>query len=448
MRQALSMRGQHLRGLPIFTSVVAAAAMVAFAAGSVAGAKNVHYAGVRASGSVSEGIRARKSHSPREHYQLSTIYNFGNGKDGGSPAGAAPLLDAIGALYIAAESGGTTNNGAVVKLTPSGSSYAESVLNSFHGHIGAFPFGGLIADTSGALYGTTTFGGTGNRGLVYKITPSGSSYSETVLYRFGKYPDGSYPQGALLSDGTGALYGTTLGGGKYQRGTVFKLTPSGSGYAESIVYDFRGGSDGAKPYSDLSTDASGAFYGMTELGGNKNHGVVFKLTPSGSGYTESILHRFAGFPEDGAYPVQSRLIPDGTGAFYGITSLGGARGFGAVFKVTPSRTGYSETVVHSFRGHPDDGSVPASLLLAHDAKFYGTTALGGLSNAGTIFELAPTGSGYIARVLYSFQNKLDGTSPIGLTVDSTGSLYGVTGAGGLCAPCGTVFKLTPSRDRS
>jgi uncharacterized repeat protein (TIGR03803 family) len=290
-------------------------------------------------GGVVAADKARPDHTA---YHFSVIYSFQNGADGGSPNDGNLIADLTGALYGSTESGGN-GLGVVYKLTPSGSGYTQSVLHAFQGSPtdGGLGFAGLLADKSGALYGTTFFGGVGhparafNRGAVYKLTPSGSGYTESVLYSFQDPPDGRYPIGTLIADKTGALYGATGYGGVRNNGIVFKLTPSRSGYSKSDVYRFHG-HDGRTPYSGVIADQNGALYGTTEFGSDKNLGVVFKLTPSGSGYTESVLHSFQGFPSDGANPVGDPLIPDGAGGFYGTTTLGGARGYGNVFRLRPS----------------------------------------------------------------------------------------------------------------
>ncbi len=222
------------------------------------------------------------------------IYAFPFNKNGPPdlPQGsipAAPLIaDSSGALYGTAQYGGNENTcedqneecGVVFKLTPSASGYSESVLHSFADRTdGAFPVAGVILDGKGALYGTTPFGGTPGQGIVFKLTPSGSTYSESILYTFqGGSGDGGLPMASLISDSSGALYGTTALGGSANLGIVFKLTPSGSNYTEHVLYSFQGGADGAVPYAALIADASGALYGTTLHGGAADAGTVFKLT--------------------------------------------------------------------------------------------------------------------------------------------------------------------------
>jgi uncharacterized repeat protein (TIGR03803 family) len=413
--------------------------------------------------------------APRER----VLYSFPGGAQGDVPDGDL-LADGTGALYGTTRAGGATTCGGgcgtVFKLTPSGQKYTYSVLYAFTGgQDGAEPFAGLVADGNGALYGTTSFGGNaaacpnitqGNGcGTVFKLTPVGSSYAETVLYRFHGNADGAYPLADLILDRSGALYGTTwLGGASNCKmlgltgcGTVFKLTPSGATYSKSTLYTFAGGAnDGARPAAALLADAGGALYGTTEFGAGK--GTVFKLTPSASGYAETILYRFSSIAA-GANP-KGALIADATGALYS-TTLSGKKGpgckiasreigCGTVFKLTPSRSGYTETVLHQFQGGSDGFAPAAGLVAGKHGRLYGTTYAGG-AGAGTVFELAPSGSGYQETVLlrfrYDFMRNGGAFPAAALIADHKGDLYGTTELGGHhCVSeggCGVVFRLKP-----
>ena len=329
----------------------------------------------------------------------------------------------------------------------------EAVLNSFSGAYGANPEAGLVMDSSGNLYGTTFYGGTNNAGTVFKFTPS--SYTETVLYSFTGGTDGRWPQTTLVMDSSGNLYGTTLYGGAYNYGTVFRVTPSGT---ETVVHAFTGGTDAVDPNGTLVMDSAGNLYGTTLSGGVHNDGTVFELTPSGTGsYAETVLYSFAGAPADAADPT-GPLVMDSSGNLYGttsygITSSGSANGSGAVFKLTPSGTGsYTETVLYSFTGGADGGS-PTGLVLDSSGNLCGTTFSGGANKDGAVFKLTPSGTGsYTETVVYSFAGgPADGENPYGSPVlDQAGNLYGTTyygGASGNAAGAtggGTVFMVTPS----
>jgi uncharacterized repeat protein (TIGR03803 family) len=405
------------------------------------------------------------------------LYTFQGGTDGAEPY--AGLLAAGGEFYGTTFSGGTGPSGGagtVFKVSPSGT---ESILYRFQGGFdAAHPQAGLIAGGGGVLYGASVYGGgatlcTGGCGTVYELTPSGSGYSERVLYAFQGGSDGASPFG-LLIDKSGALYGTTaLGGGSTACttgsgvtgcGTVFKLTPSGSTYTETILHSFQAGSDGIGPRGTLIADTHGALYGTTEYGGgvsactsgsgNAGCGTVFKLTPAGSGYTETVLYRFQGGTTDGWLPRSALLFGTGSdsGSLYGVTVHGGTSGAGTVYKLTTKGFGYTESVIHSFNG--TDGYFPfdenglyfGKCQSSRNARcLYGTTGFGGSAKCfcGTVFKLNLSGA---EKVLYSFKGgrRSDGSDPRGsLVADAAGTLYGTTFGGGLRQGYGIIFKVSP-----
>jgi uncharacterized repeat protein (TIGR03803 family) len=381
------------------------------------------------------------------------------------------LADGTGALYGTTAGGGKYDYGTVFKLTPSKSGYSERILWSFRKDgDGRQPKAGLIADASGALYGTTFEGGTSARcvasgsvivgcGTVFKLTPRESGYSESVLWSFYvAVNDGDGPNAGLLLDPSGALYGTTSVGGTHTLGTVFELTPSSQGYTETVIWNFGKGKDGQLPLAALIMDAKGALYGTTSSGGTKTRrdgagGTVFKLTPAAKGYKEETLWDF-GVRGDGALPAAG-LYADGKGALYGVTAIGGSlrckEGCGTAFKLTPAGKRYKEQILWDFGSHLD-GVQPYSTLIADEnGDLYGTTELGGANRApcedvgcGTVFELMPSGSGYQEAVLWSFGAPNDGALPgVGVVADASGALYGTTPVGGSGALLGTVFKVVP-----
>jgi uncharacterized repeat protein (TIGR03803 family) len=279
---------------------------------------------------------------------------------------------------------------------------------------------------------------------------------ERVLYNFQGSPDGAGPRGTLIADTSGSLYGTTFDGG-VGYGTVFKLSRSGPGYIESVLYTFEGGSDGQTPWAGLIADSTGALYGTTTYGGNlgcdpsRGCGTVYKLTPAGSGYTETVLYSFGSYSGDGTNPGFGALVADKTGALYGTTRSGGSANFGTVFKLTPSGSGYTESLLHSFQFGSDSG-YPAAGLMRKDGNLYGTTEGFCCPSGAVVFRLTPSRNEYRFKTLYTFLGVPDGDQPVGgVIADSTGALYGTTYVGGngppLCGTtlgCGTVFKLTPS----
>jgi uncharacterized repeat protein (TIGR03803 family) len=319
-------------------------------------------------------------------------------------------------------------------------------LVSFNGTNGADPTAPLVQGTDGNFYGTTGLGGTNDRGTVFKMTPSGML---TTLYNFcSQSPppckDGAFPNG-LVQATDGNFYGTTQLGGANGYGTVFKITPNGM---LSTIYNFcsrSGCGDGREPYAGLVQGADGNFYGTTFYGGALGQGTVFEVTPGGA---LTVLHFFCvqSGCTDGANP-QAGLVKGADGDFYGTTEFGGANGIcdfgcGTVFKITPS--GDDLVWVYSFCSQPNcaDGYYPeAGLVQGNDGNFYGTASSGGGDTGiGTIFKITPTG---VLSPLYSFSGA-DGSDPVAALVQAIdGNFYGTTSAGGGTG-VGTIFEITPS----
>jgi uncharacterized repeat protein (TIGR03803 family) len=276
------------------------------------------------------------------------LYNFvqvGKNTTGNAPTGIS--WGPGGVLYGTTRFGGAESYGNVYELHPpaSGSTWLYKSLYAFSGTVGGQGpdyAGGLMSDAAGNLYGTTSNGGPYIWGQVFEISPPatpGGNWTETALYNFGQFPeDGQAPEGTLVFDASGNLYGTAVEDGQYGYGTVFELTPpaSGSGpWMENILYSFHGGRDGANPQSGVVFDKAGNLYGTTdEGGGSANDGTVFELSPSGDGtWKESVLHSFTG-KSDGAQPFAG-LVIDHLGNLYGATGAGGTYGVGTVFRIAP-----------------------------------------------------------------------------------------------------------------
>lgn len=257
--------------------------------------------------------------------------------------------------------------------------------------------------------------------------PAATPYQ--VLFNFSGN-SGNMPTTGLLADRKGNLYGVTNIGGTDNAGTVFKLAPDGT---ETVLYSFTGGNDGATPDCTLTEDKSGNLYGTTFLGGAYGYGVVFKLAPDG---TETVLHAFAGGAQDGAQPHGGVWIGK-KGWLYGATQGGGPSGDGAVFVLKPSG---KIKILHFFSG--TDGSTPeAGVILDKQGNIYGTTLRGGSGSVGTVYKVAADGT---ESVLYAFQNGLDGAEPSSdLIQDKSGNLYGTALIGG-ADYSGVVFEVTPS----
>ncbi len=251
------------------------------------------------------------------------LYNFACGVDGANPY-TGLVRDPQGNLYGAMGSGGDSGYGTVYKVIPTGT---KTVLYNFTG--GADPAPGsqdaLVRDPQGNLYGTTQSGGAYGGGTVFKVTPTGTN---TVLYSFTGGADGGYPIAGLIRDPKGSLYGTTLVGGASGYGTVFEVSSTGT---ETVLYSFTGdGADGIYPNAGLIRDPQGNLYGTTVYGGTYGHGTVFKVTRTG---TETVLHSFTG-GTDGSDPIAG-LVRDPQGNLYGVTSSGGDYGYGTVYKLIP-----------------------------------------------------------------------------------------------------------------
>ncbi len=269
--------------------------------------------------------------------------------------------------------------------------------------------------------------------LALVAASSAQAQTFTVLYTFTNTADGEQPDASLFQDAAGNLYGTTqYGGNKGGFGTVFKLNTKGK---ETVLLSFAGTPDAEDPYSGLTRDKAGNFYGTTLYGGTQGgFGTVFKLHPGGK---ETILHSFAGTP-DGEDP-RSVLVRDAAGNLYGTTQYGGVNGgFGTIFKLDSNG---KLTLLHSFAGTPDGEDPFAGLLRDKAGNFYGTTQFGGTGGGfGTVFKLDAKGK---LTLMHSFSGTPDGVNPLaGLLRDAAGNLYGTTEYGGANGGYGTVFKLT------
>jgi uncharacterized repeat protein (TIGR03803 family) len=351
------------------------------------------------------------------------LHAFKRQADGGDPQ-AGLLLSAKGDLYGTTFLGGdpACSCGTVFEVFPDG---GFTVLYQFKGNDGANPSAGLVADGDGNLYGTTSQGGRGpsGKGTVFKLTPPTAQrghWTETVLHTFTGESDGASPYGSLVLDKAGNLYGTTSRGGVSNDGTVFMVDATSK---ESVLYSFTGSPDGAYPYGWLVRDDSGNLYGTTFEGGDSNYGTVFKLETTGA---ESVLHSFAR-GADGAYP-NAGLTLDASGNLYGTTNAGGDKtDDGVIFKVD-SNTG-AFRLLHTFAGTTNGSSPNAGLIVDDSGNLYGTTTEGGDRDYnGTIFKLDTGGGAF--TVLFTFGGKAGSYPYAGLVRDSASNLYGTTeGAG-------------------
>jgi uncharacterized repeat protein (TIGR03803 family) len=332
--------------------------------------------------------------------QESVLYSFRKAPDGNTPQ-AALVLGPDGTLYGTTNKGGAAGYGTVFKLAQVSGTYRETVVYSFQGGSdGAYPSSALVLDVAGNLYGTTTFGGGTSCplgcGTVFKIDPSGQ---ESILYAFGGAPDGSSPYRGLIEDSAGNLYGTTTGGGVYDLGTVFMLNASGQ---ETILHSFAGTPDGIAPYAALFRDAAGNLFGTTSGGGDKpticpsgGCGTVFEITSAGE---EVVLYSFGNWRDEGD-PIGG-VVKDSAGNLYG-TTLGGTSAqntyyecyinsynrCGTVFQLRPNGT---LTTLYEFNNSNGDAEPQDSLLLDASGNLYGTTQGNHRTGSyGNVFELTP-----------------------------------------------------------
>jgi uncharacterized repeat protein (TIGR03803 family) len=382
--------------------------------------------------------------APLAHAQtFSVIYNFA-GHNGGDPNSGVTIR--AGNLYGTTYSGGTS--GAVYELTRSGSDWVYTPLSFLstgfgpkaravfgpdshlystagdlppnHGVVfdlipplsickvanclwtdnviyrfqgapgdGSVPGSGdLIWDQQGNMYGTTTNGGQNDLGTVYEVMHSGNQYTESVICNFSG-PDGSYPQGGVISDGKGNLFGTTVLGGLYNFGSIFELTYNpGVGWIETVIYSFQNLSDGRQAIAGLVMDASGNLYGTTETNGSQGAGTAFELSPSGNGWTFTLLNSFAGNSNDLCGP-QAPLTLDAAGNLYGTTQCSGTHGLGSIFELTNTGNGWTYTALHDFAGGTDGDYPLSNVTIDTDGSLYGTTSRGGTYGDGVVWMIKP-----------------------------------------------------------
>lgn len=350
--------------------------------------------------------------------------------------------------------------GVTTLLTLSAQAQTYRIIHSFTGGRIGYPQAGLTIDARGNLYGTS-FSGSPN-GTVFTLVRSGPAWILKPLYNFAGGDDGAGTWSPVVFGPDGSLYGTTIAGGgsSCQQqgysgcGTVFKLSPPATAcrtalclWSETVLYRFSGGADGSLPYAGVVFDQAGNLYGTTFLGGTQQEncgeggcGVVYELSPSSGGWTESVLYGFAG-GSNGAHPYYD-VVFDNAGNLYGTTNSSPfINSYGTVFQLAPSGSGWTKTTLHSFQGG-SDGVLPfGGLIVDQSGNLYGTTNEGGTYGGGTVFDLAFDGN-WQYNILYNFN--LYGQPQGSLTMDSTGNLYGTMTEG--MNGWGSIFKLTPTHD--
>jgi len=379
-----------------------------------------------------------------------------------------------------------------LRAVPASAAPVETVLYDFSGAAdGGFSFAALALGAKGALYGTTSAGGSAGLGTVFKLTPPAAGatrWTQAVLHAFTGGADGSAPIVSVILGAKGQLYGVTYQGGGANAGTVFELVPpsgTATSWTEKILYTFTGGADGANPAGRLALAKNGVLYGTTYAGGISGasgyaggNGVVFSLVPPAAGssaWTEHVLYSFKGTGTtngDGEGPNGGVIIGK-TGVLYGVTSIGGVpgvsdlctyrNGCGTVYELLPPAAGksaWTEKVLWRFASISGDGAAPAGEpTFGPNGVLYGLTYDGGSFppyygnlNLGTAYQLTPPEAGSTAwteTVIHDFGYFGDYAYPVGnLIIDSSGALYGAALDAGSLTPVGAsggggVFKLTP-----
>jgi len=401
---------------------------------------------------------------------FSVIHYFSGGDDGGfSTAGLT--MDRAGRLYGTAAGGGSFAGqycpdgcGVVFRLVQAPAGWVVEPLYVFQGDDpakGLSPYAPITFGPDGNLYGTTMSGGNprcyAGCGTVFRLTPPASAcknalcpWTETVIHTFGSGSDGTAPlYGALLFDAAGNIYGTTTAGGAYNRGTVYELTPSQGGWTETILHSFAGAGDGSSPWSSLIFDQQGNLYGTALSGGDlscdfsQGCGTVFELSPSGSGWTETTLYTFEMNTDVGFNP-EGWLLFDGSGNLYGTVPAGGTHQ-GSVYELQPSGGSWTASPLAQFMGN---GGPVAGLTMDASGNLYGTTAASGAYYHGSVFKLAKQGGTWQLTTLHSFDveghegDELHG----GVLRDAHGNLFGTASQGGSgpCVHgCGSIWEITP-----
>ena len=379
------------------------------------------------------GLLLFSGSAPAAASSVTTLARLGGDPDGYHPRAA--LVDGgDGFLYGTSEAGGPPNCGTVFKVATDGT---LTTLYAFTGGSdGANPIGGLVRGSDGNFYGTTSGAGSGANGTIFQITAAGAlttlhTFDATTTQGFITNNDGAHPHGTLVQGSDGNFYGTAYTGGAAGNGTVFRISPAG---VFAKVVEFGDGYDYAFPSTALAQGNDGNFYGVLEDGGANSYGSIYQVTPAGALTT---IYAFTG-GSDGESP-NSGLVKGPDGNFYGTTLQGGPDNAGTFFQITP---GGALTTLHAFADAAEGraGSVP--LTLGADGNFYGATYVDGPTGLGAVYRLTPAGA---LTVLAGFTSpdEQEGTDPTGVLLGGDGNLYGATRYSGN-GDAGTVFQVAPS----
>lgn len=375
---------------------------------------------------------------------LTNLHTFTGGPDGYEPY-AGVTLDQQGRIYGTAYQGGSHGDGVVFRLVRQNGAWVFSPIYIFgsRDHDGNTPFSRVVFGPGGLLYGTTFSGGAGNSGTVFSLQPPITAcksflcpWTETILYSFTGAGDGGGPAyGDLAFDQAGNIYGTTISGGSSNQGVVFKLTRSGGSWTESVLWNFTGQGDGANPVSGVTFDNAGNLYGTTSTYGSGYSGAVYELSPTQSGWSETTLYSFTF--ETGA--GSGGLVMDAHGNLFGITG-GLDGGVSAAYELTPQNGSWSFSLIQNF-GNEYIGAIAAPTFDSQ-GNLYGSLPTTNSDLTGEIFKLTPSGNQWIYSAFYQFDGSSAGAPLGGVTFDASGNMYG-TGLDGGSDYDGTVWKITP-----
>jgi len=377
--------------------------------------------------------------------KFKVLHAFGQGQDGAGLWGNL-ALDSKGNLYGMTEGGGTSCCGIVFQLAPHRSGrWTEAILQELSckdSEEGCMPESGFVLDAAGNLYGMSSGGGGQGAGTVFELSPGSGGWTATVLYDGGGWAN-------LVLDETGNIYGPMASYGQYGGGAISELVKD-QGWAAKWVYSFCPRDpcvDGAWPRAGVTWGSDGSLYGTTISGGTGTYGVVFRLTPQQDGtWKETVLHSFPSFKNDGQKPYDG-VILDQSGNVYGATFQGGGGGYncGVIFKLSPTGSRWKETILYDF---PDPSKGCGSNNLTFDAKGnLWSTGGGGTGSCnggcGVVFKLMPQANG---KWKYNVAHYFDGSDGVysnaAVVFDKQGYLYGTTILGGAYGG-GVVFELTP-----
>ena len=401
---------------------------------------------------------------PVDAQTLTVLHTFTGGVDGAYPDLGS--IDAAGNLYGSTFEGGatppscgSTGCGLVFKLAQRNSSWVETILYDFvGGNDGRLPQYGPTFGRDGNLYGTTSVGGnqgcSGGCGIIYKLQPSATvcrsilcPWNETLVHTFTGGSDGALPSSSVSFDQAGNLYGTTLQGGQtgfcgFGCGVVYKVSPSGGGWTESVLYAFTGGTDGFQPKGGVVMDRAGDVYGTSD-GPTQNGvpGAVYELTPNGSGYTKSFYYVFPVNGSNGSEPLG--LIIDPADNIYGGTQMAGQEMGGTVYELSPGSNGPTFTLLYALTNIVQFGyeGVDGQLIMDAGGNLYGATGTGGQFGMGAVFKLTPSMGMWTYTSLHDFTGGSDGAFPRSVLLDAHGNLFGAADGGGANG-YGTVFEIT------